>query len=303
MRRIYFSSLLLLSIATGAFTQEIALTFDDAPIHDGAYFSGSERTKTLIAKLKISGVPQVAFFCITSNMDSLGTARLQQYAAVGHIIANHTHSHLAMRQLGIKNYIQDIFKADEILRKQQGFQSWFRYPFLDEGRTREDRDAIRQALAERGYMNGYVTVDNYDWYLNRLWQTALRAKKKIAYDKLRQIYLEHLWKSITFYDQMARVVLGRSPKHVLLLHENDLAALYVDELVALLMEKGWKIISPAEAYTDPIATNIPDVLLNNQGRIAAIAKANGYKGLFVQESEDEAFLEKLFQSSGVIYMK
>ena len=290
----------ILSLASISFAQEMALTFDDAPIRDGAYFSGPMRTKTLIAKLKKSGVLQVAFFCITSNMDSLGAARIQRYAAAGHVIANHTHSHISMRQLGVKNYIQDIFKADEILRKQQGFQAWFRYPFLDEGLTREERDAIRQALAERGYMNGYVTVDNYDWYLERLLQTALREKKKIDYDKLRQIYLEHLWKSIAFYDQMARAVIGRSPKHVLLLHENDLAALYVDELVQLLREKGWKTISPVAAYTDPIAAIVPDVLLNNQGRIAAIAKANGYAGPFAQESEDEGFLDKLFTSLVVI---
>jgi peptidoglycan/xylan/chitin deacetylase (PgdA/CDA1 family) len=295
--KLLFTILSLVSIASA---QKIALTFDDAPIRDGAYYSGIERTKTLIEKLKKSGVPQAAFFCITSNMDSLGAARIQQYAVAEHIVANHTHSHISMRQLGIKNYIQDIFKADEILCKQPGFQAWFRFPFLDEGRTREDRDAIRQALAERGYTNGYVTVDNYDWYIDRLFQAALREKKKIDCNKLRRIYLDHLWRSIAFYEQMARAVLGRSPKHVLLLHENDLAALYVDELVALLRKKGWKIISPAEAYTDPIAKTVPDVLLNNQGRIAAIAKANGYKGLLGQESEDEAFLEKLFQTSGVI---
>ena len=303
MNRIIKLLFTIQSITSIASAQEIALTFDDAPIRDGAYFSGMQRTKTLIAKLKNSGVPQAAFFCITSNMDSLGTARIEQYAAAGHVIANHTHLHISMRELGIQNYIQDIFKADAVLREQQGFQAWFRYPFLDEGRTREDRDAIRQALVERGYMNGYVTVDNYDWYLDRLFQTALRKKGKIDYDKLRQIYLGHLWKSIAFYDQMARTVLGRSPKHVLLLHENDLAALYVDELVVLLRAKGWSIISPVEAYTDPIATNVPNVLLNNQGRVAAIAKANGYTGSFSQESEDEAFLEKLFQSSGVILMK
>jgi peptidoglycan/xylan/chitin deacetylase (PgdA/CDA1 family) len=292
---------MILGVASICFSQEIALTFDDAPIRDGAYFSGIARTKTLIAKLKKSGVPQAAFFCITSNIDALSATRIKLYAEAGHVIANHTHSHTSMRKLGIQNYIQDIFKADEILRKQQGFQRWFRYPFLDEGSARVDRDVIRQALAERRYINGYVTVDNYDWYLERLFQAALREKKKIDYDKLRQIYLDHLWKSLAFYDQMACQVIGRSPKHVLLLHENDLAALYVDDLAQLLREKGWKIISPLEAYDDPIAANVPDVLLNNQGRIAAIAKANGYTGPFGQESEDEKFLEKLFRTSGVIH--
>jgi len=178
MKRITKLIFTILSITAIAYAQEIALTFDDAPIRDGAYFSGIERTKILVEKLKKSGVPQVAFFCITSQMNSLGAARIKQYSDAGHIIANHTHSHISMRQLGVTNYIQDIFKADAILKKQQGFRPWFRYPFLDEGRTRADRDAIRQALAERGYMNGYVTVDNYDWYLERLFQAALREKKK-----------------------------------------------------------------------------------------------------------------------------
>jgi peptidoglycan/xylan/chitin deacetylase (PgdA/CDA1 family) len=281
------------------FAQDVALTFDDAPIADGLYYTGVARTETLIAKLKNQNVPQVAFYCISSRADSAGRARLRRYAEAGHIIANHSHSHTRIQQLGAAGYIQDIFKADAILRGLPGFKPWFRFPFLEEGRTIADRDAIRKALSERGYFNGYVTVDNYDWYFERLFQAALREKKRVDYERLKQLYLEHLWQSITFYDQMALAVLSRSPKHVLLLHENDLAALFIDSLIDLLRTKGWKIISPAEAYKDPIATTIPDVLLNNQGRVAALAKANGYTGKFSQESEDEEFLEKLFEQQQV----
>jgi hypothetical protein len=45
---------------------------------------------------------------------------------------------------------------------------------------------------------------------------------------------------------------------------------------------------------------IPDVLLNNQGRVAALAKASGYTGKFSQDSEDEEFLEKLFEQRQVL---
>ncbi len=279
--------------------QEIALTFDDAPIADGLYYTGVARTETLIAKLKKENVPQVAFYCISSRADSAGRMRLRRYAEAGHIIANHSHTHTRIQQLGATEYIQDVFKADAILRELPRFKPWFRFPFLDEGRTLADRDAIRQALSERGYFNGYVTVDNYDWYFERLFQAALREKKKVDYEKLKHLYLEHLWQSLVFYDQMALTALGRSPKHVLLLHENDLAALFVDSLINFLRAKGWKIISPAEAYKDPIAATIPDVLLNNQGRVAALAKASGYTGKFSQDSEDEEFLEKLFKQQHV----
>ncbi len=292
----------LLSVRMPA-AQEIALTFDDAPIADGLYFTGVTRTETLIAKLKNQNVPQVAFYCVSSRADSAGRARLRRYAEAGHIIANHSHSHSRIQQLGAAGYIQDIFKADTILRELPGFKPWFRFPFLDEGRTIADRDAIRQALSERGYFNGYVTVDNYDWYLDRLFQAALRDKKKVDYEKLKQLYLEHLWQSLVFYDQMALATLGRSPKHVLLLHENDLAALFVDSLISFLRAKGWKIISPAEAYKDPIAATIPDVLLNNQGRVAALAKVSGYTGKFSQDSEGTEFLEKLFERQQVFQAK
>lgn len=108
------------------------------------------------------------------------------------------------------------------------------------------------------------------------------------------MYVDHIWESIQFYNNIALKNLGRSPKHVLLLHENDLAALFIDDLVKHLRTNGWKIITPEEAYTDPIAQIIPDVLLNGQGRVAAIAKEKGYIGPFVQDAEDEEFLDKQF---------
>jgi hypothetical protein len=81
---------------------------------------------------------------------------------------------------------------------------------------------------------------------------------------------------------------------VLLLHENDLAALFLEDLILLLKDKGWRIISPAEAYTDPIAQEIPDVLFNNQGRLGAIAFAKGFKpSALIQQSEDEKYLDQL----------
>jgi hypothetical protein len=41
-------------------------------------------------------------------------------------------------------------------------------------------------------------------------------------------------------------------------------ALFLGDLIQHLEDKGWKIISSEEAYTDPIAKEIPDVLFNNQ---------------------------------------
>jgi len=293
----YLLSLLILAAPSSA--QEIALTFDDAPTQQSEYQSGIDRTEMLIKKLGAANVSRVAFFVVTSRMDSVGRARLKLYSDAGHIIANHSHSHNRINRIGVENYIRDIFKADLLLNDLPGFKPWFRFPFLDEGRTRPVRDAIGKALVDNNYSNGYVTVDNYDWYFDRLFRTAVSEQKQIDFQKLRTIYIEHLWKSIQFYDNIALKTLGRSPKHVLLLHENDLAAFFIDDLVKFIRKRGWRIISPVEAYQDAIAKTIPDVLFNNQGRVAAIAKAIGYSGRLSMDSESTQFLDELFKKEKV----
>ncbi|MBT1703354.1 polysaccharide deacetylase family protein [Chryseosolibacter indicus] len=280
--------------------QQIALTFDDAPTPDGLLYQGEVRTARIIDHLRKHNVKEVAFFVITSNINASGQERLRKYTDEGFLLANHTHTHQPIKSLGTPKYIEDIIKADSILRPVKGFAPWFRYPFLDEGRSRPARDSIRDALKKLELQNGYVTIDNYDWFLNALLQEAIQKKQRIDTVKLREVYIDHIWQSIVFYDNIAKKQLTRSPKHVLLLHENDLSALFLGDLITHLKKKRWKIISPTDAYKDPLASHVPDVLFNGQGRVGAIAyeKKVPAKDL-VQESEDEDYLRKLVEEKGV----
>ena len=277
-----------------AHAQEIAITFDDAPTGDGPLFTGAERTKRIIAQLEDHRIKEVAFFVMTGNINHSTQQRLHDYARAGHLLANHSHSHQWIHKLGTQNYINDVRRADSLLNGYKQYIKWFRYPFLDEGRSQTKRDSIRAALQSLRLSNGYVTVDNYDWYLNHLLQQAKADGKKVNETRLRDLYVNHIYNSVVFYDEIARKHLGRSPKHVLLLHENDMSALYLGDLIAHLKSKGWTIISPRNAYKDPIASQVPDVLFNGQGRVAAIAREKGVPAReLVQVSEDEAYLDGL----------
>jgi peptidoglycan/xylan/chitin deacetylase (PgdA/CDA1 family) len=276
--------------------QEIAITFDDAPTADGPLFTGEERTARIIAGLKDHHVDEAAFFVMTSNINTSTQQRLHRYVRAGHLLANHSHSHQWIHQLGTRNYINDLRQADSLLNGYKGYIKWFRYPLLDEGRTAAKRDSIRAALKSLRLSNGYVTVDNYDWYLNHLLRQAMANGKQVNKTRLRDVYVAHIYNSIVFYDDVARKHLGRSPKHVLLLHENDLSALYLGDLISHLKSKGWTIISPRQAYKDPIASAVPDVLFNGQGRVAAIAREKGIPAReLVQASEDEVYLDRLVE--------
>lgn len=146
---------------------------------------------------------------------------------------------------------------------------------MNYGETRESIDNLQNQLTELGYQNGYVTVDNYDWYINSLLQNAVKEGNAIDYDILGDVYVQAIWQAIEFYDSIAVDTLGRSPKHVLLLHENDLASLYIPDLVDHIREQGWSIISPQKAYTDPISKHFPSDTYHGQGRVAAMAYESG----------------------------
>lgn len=250
----------------------IALSFDDAPRGDGPLFSGEQRSKELLAKLDAHGAVPSAFFVTTQGLKYDGNKkRIHRYADAGHIIANHSHTHQWLHKTDSTTYIQDIQKAEELLKGYANRRPWYRFPYLDEGRELKQRDDIRVQLDKLELMSGYVTVDNYDWYIESKWQQAVNESKLVDMDALRDVYITMLMSAVKFYDELANDVLGRSPHHVLLLHENDLAAVFIGDLIDALKADGWEIISPDKAYQDEIADYVPKTLRTGQGRVAAIA--------------------------------
>ncbi|HWH22523.1 MAG TPA: polysaccharide deacetylase family protein, partial [Allosphingosinicella sp.] len=238
--------------------KRIAITFDDVPRAPGGFMTPEERTELLIQALSQAKIQQAAFVVTTGNLDKPfgrgGEERIAAYAAAGHVIGNHSHSHRRLSQTPAAEYVADIDRAQAWLRNKPGYRPWFRFPFLDEGgKDMARRDAVRAALAKRGLRNAYVTVDNYDWHLEALAAQATREGKVMNLEALRRLYVDVLVDTANFYDRMAVETLGRSPAHVLLLHETDIAALFIGELASALRANGWQIITADEAYRDPIA--------------------------------------------------
>ena len=308
-RRLVIAFLLVLVLAAApAAAQDgkrIALSFDDIPRHPGGFMTPDQRTVALIAGLHEAGVEQAGFFVTTGNLDDDygqgGEARIRAYAAAGHVIGNHSHSHTWLWQSEIADYIADLDRAEAWLADKPGKRPWYRFPYLDEGRDLVRRDALRTALAERGLLNGYVTVDNFDWAVDDLARKAVEAGTEIDLAALGALYVETIVQTADFNDAVARETLGRSPAHVLLLHETDLAGLFIVELVEGLRAAGWTIITMDEAYRDPIARVEPDTLYLGGGRVAALANAAGRApATLVHERTDEAELARLFEERVVL---
>jgi peptidoglycan/xylan/chitin deacetylase (PgdA/CDA1 family) len=293
--------LTLLLASSLSHAREIAFTFDDVPTPDSAHMSGAERTQRIIDLLVKAKVPDALFFVKADYLNQNTQHRLTQYAAAGFHIANHSFSHQSANELGSLDYLADAYKAHLLLKSQSNFLPYHRFPYLHYGKTTIDIAAIQQSLTELGYKDGYVTIDNFDWYISSLLTRAAEEKKTINYDNARKFYVKTLYEAIEFYDGIAKKSLGRSPKHVMLLHENDAAALFVGDLIAHLRTKGWKIISPQKAYQDPIARNFPTIAFHKQGRVAAIANSKGVPESELRHlSESNEYIDQAFSAAEII---
>jgi len=130
---------------------------------------------------------------------------------------------------------------------------------------------MREWLKGHGYRNGYVSIDNDDYVFSWALQKAKKQKKHINFKNIERLYVEHLIGAVEFYDQLSKETLGYGPKHVLLLHENDSSALFLDAFLTALKKRKWRLISTEEAFNDNLYSENPVNTYSNNGIIAQVA--------------------------------
>lgn len=275
----------------------IALTFDDAPRAPGAFMTTNERGAKLIAALREAGVEQAAFF-VNSGRVNIGDGderRLMNYVAAGHVLADHTANHPRLERVSAEAFLADIDVNEAWLKRHAGYRPWFRFPFLHEGgRDKAKRDAVRAGLKARGLINGYVTVDGSDWNMEALAVQARRAGTPVDMGALRDLYVETHVQSAEFSDDLMVRTIGRSAPHVLLLHETDLAALFIGDLVKALRAAGWQVVTADRAFADPIYLLQPDTPYASGTLTEAMAWEKGIKGPRWYERNEIAIANRLF---------
>lgn len=284
MKRWFLTVLMALLVAMPAAAQKrIALTFDDAPRSAGAFLTPDQRTVKLIAALHRAGVRQAAFFVNPGSLanDPDGADRLTDYVVAGHVLADHSFSHPALGSMTADRYLADIDRAEQWLKGREGYRPWFRYPFLDEGGTdKAKRDAVRAGLRARGLANGHVTLDGSDWLLEQMTLTAKQAGQTMDMAGLRRLYVDMMMQGVeTHYANAEKVFGRRQPIHVMLLHETDLAALFIEDFAKALVAKGWTIVTADAAYADRRGKVSVDPARANGTLTGQIAQARRISGL------------------------
>ncbi|WP_413287733.1 polysaccharide deacetylase family protein [Bdellovibrio sp. HCB337] len=265
--------LVLFLFATTVQAKKLALSFDDAPGDDALHFTSKARTTELLKKLKSLNSPPVLIFANPCNGSSPESnyAQLKQFKDAGHIIGNHTCTHPRFDEAGVEKVIEDTQKSETLMNGLMTGSKYFRFPFFNEGKDREARDLFRSWLETNKYQNVSASLENEDPVFSKRLNDAKKLSKKINYEKVKALFIKHIIEGAEFYDKVAVDVLGRSPKHIILLHQKDATVLFIDDLVRELRSRGWTIISAEDAVKDPLYSMKPKNTLSTYGIIGQLA--------------------------------
>ena len=88
-----------------------------------------------------------------------------------------------------------MFYGEEVLRALPRYRKLFRFPYLKEGSTPQQRDEMRAFLKARGYRNGHVTIDASDWYVDQRLRDRLKKDPRADRAPYRDFYLDHIRES------------------------------------------------------------------------------------------------------------
>jgi peptidoglycan/xylan/chitin deacetylase (PgdA/CDA1 family) len=271
----FFSTIFLLLFTTITFAANVAITMDNPTTNQTPLLTPEMRDKKILSILKKNNL-KIVLFAQGAQVDTqAGMALLKRWQDAGHIIGNHTYSHLSINDIDVKQFEQDTLKNEKLLQSFTNFKKLFRFPYLKEGDTLAKRDEFRTFLHNHGYQNGSVTIDASDWYISDRLEKRLAQNPKADITLYRDYYLQHIWNRAQYYDGLAKAVLGKSPNHTLLVHHNLLNALFLGEVIQMFKDKGWQVINADKAFQDPIFKIMPNTLPAGESLIWALAKQKG----------------------------
>ena len=258
------AGLLLLSVGL-AWAQQMAVTFDDLPVH-GAMPPGMTRleiAQSILNTLKREKLPPVYGFINGGRGEDDPSSRsvLQAWRAAGQPLGNHTWAHLDINEETADQFEAEVSRNQPLLENLMGRADWhwLRYPYLHEGDTVEKRRAARAWLFAHRYKIAEVSMDFEDYLWNAPYARCVAKHDDASIQKLHDTYLAVADQYYGVSRELSQLLYGRDVKYVLLMHVGAFDARMLPELLALYRAKGLRFISLPDAMSDAAYQDDPDI--------------------------------------------
>lgn len=205
----------------------------------------------------------------------LGEKVVQSWSDAGHLIGNHTYSHMNSTNTEAKIVKEDILRNDGFLSEYTGYKKIFRFPFLAEGGTPEKVALYRDFLKREGFQNAAVTIDSIDWYTTSRLEKRLAENEQADTTAYRDYYVKAVLEMSRHFQNLAEAVGYTSLPHSMLMHHNVLNGLYLDDVLKALKAEGWDLMDAADVFEHPFYKLEPETPNRGRSQLSVLALEKG----------------------------
>ncbi|WP_044171264.1 polysaccharide deacetylase family protein [Flectobacillus major] len=281
---------------------KISFTFDDGQTNDIGEYKLEVWNQMLLNNLKKHNLKAILFSSGANKLSEKGKYVLTSWNNEGHFIANHTftHANFNSKNTSLESFKRELILNDSVIKSYSNFVPYFRFPYLKEGNSKEKIDGFRAFMTQQGYKNGHVSIDASDWYIDSRLIQRLKTNPNSDISGFRDYYKKHLLDRALYYDSLAFQLTDRRINHVILLHHNLAAALFLDDLIKYFEDNGWEVIDVDKAYKDKIYNEIPNNIPAGESLIWALAKQSGrFENVLRYPAEDGDYEKPIMDKLGL----
>ncbi len=191
---------------------------------------------------------------VTGERDARA-AILNSWIDAGMELGNHTYSHVHFNQVTLQQYEAETLRGDVVTRallEEKGrTEQYFRHPALNESRDAATKQEFRKFLSDHGYTVAPVTVEDGDYKFNDSLDEARRNHDYKKVDEIKRVYLVHALAMFDYVEDASAQLFHRQIPQVLLIHDSELNAEMLDQLLTALEQRGYRFVSLHDALQDP----------------------------------------------------
>lgn len=229
--------------------------------------------RLMIEKLKSHKIPAIGF--VQGGMISDGEKFYPVRANIvrlwrdaGFEIGIGGFRHIWFYDNSYEDYVANVEKNEritkEILAEKNLPLRYFSYPFLNTGKTSEDRVKFETWLSARNLTPVKYTIDNNEWMYSYAYDMARNDNDIGTMTEIRVQFIKYMSAMFDHYEAYSQEMFERDIAQTMVLTPSRLVADSSDDLFGMIERRGYKFVSMDEALADE-AYKTPDNFTGKSG--------------------------------------
>lgn len=229
--------------------------------------------KLLVGKLKAHRVPAIGF--VQGSMISDGEKMFPVRAEIvkmwrdeGLEVGIGSYKHVWFYDTPYDDYVAGVEKNETIVKKILAEKNlplrYFSYPYLNTGKSTEDKLRFEAWLKARDLRSVPYTIDNNEWMYSYAYDIARLDNDIGTMNEIRVEFLRYMDQMFDHYEAYSQEMFGRSISQTMVLTTSRLVADSADDLFGMIEKRGFKFVAMDEALKDD-AFNTPENFTGKSG--------------------------------------